>query len=95
MKKFFLKMRAKFTSAPIAIIFLDGVASRAKGQVSQKLLNEFTRVANEKNVETGLITVVSEGGVTALRFKGGFDASAKQRFRNIWFSQSERKMMRV
>ena len=88
MRGLFLKLRAKFSLAPIAILIMNGKAIRVKGRLSQKLLGEFTQIAQSKNVQEGLITVVSEGGTPSLRFKGSFDSSAKQRFRNVWFSQS-------
>jgi hypothetical protein len=94
-KRFLLRLRARLSRAPVVILFDSGRARRVKGNVSGKLLAEFTEVAGAKGVTDGLITVVDGPHGPALRFVGRFDTSARQRFRNVWFARPQRKLTRV
>lgn len=95
MKEPLLKLRARLSFAPVVILIEDGRARKIRGNISNGLLSEFTLVAAEKQIRSGLITVNKDGRGPFLSFSGPFDGIAKQRFRNVWFAQPERKMMKV
>ena len=95
MSNIWLKIKSILTMAPIVILIEDGKARRVRGNISNSLINDFTELAGANDIDQGLITILDDGGDQVLNFSGPFDGVAEQRFRNVWFAQSERRMMKV
>lgn len=91
----FLKIRAILSAAPVVILIRDGKAVLLKGNVSASVLAAFTGTAHTFAIKHALITVRRSGGSAVLRFSASVPDTARQRFRNIWFSFPERKMTGV
>jgi hypothetical protein len=90
-----LKLRAKFSTAPVVILIHDGKAVEIRGGVSASIMIAFSDVARAQAIDRAIITVRKSGGSVVLRFSGPVADAARQRFRNIWLSYPERKMVRL
>lgn len=88
----FLKVKASLSTAPVVIIIHDEKALLLRGRVSPSILASFTDIAKKFGISEAVISVRKSGGSTLLRFSGDVPDTARQRFRNIWFSFPERKM---
>jgi Protein of unknown function (DUF3634) len=90
-----LKLKAQFSTARVVILIRDGKAVGIKGTVSVSILTAFSDVARAHAIDQAMITVSKSGGSVVLRFSGPVTDAARQRFRNIWFSYPERRMVRL
>lgn len=95
MNRLLLRLKAKLSFAPIVILIEEGRTKKIRGAVSLSLLHEFSQVSKDKEIRNGLITIIKDRQGFVLNFSGSFDKATQQRFRNVWFSQPVRKMMKV
>lgn len=90
-----LKIKAGLSTASAVIVIRSGKAILLKGSVSASILTSFSDVARLYAIERATITVRKDRGALVLRFSGKVPGPAMQRFRNVWFSYPERKVMGV
>jgi hypothetical protein len=90
-----LKLKAKLSTAPVVILIHDGKAVGIRGGVPASILNAFSSVAGVYALDRAIIAVRRSGRSAGFSFSGTVPDAARQRFRNIWFSYPERKMLRA
>lgn len=95
MRFLLLKLKASLSTASAIILIQSGKAMILKGTVSSSILNSFSDIARLYAIDRATIAVRKEHGALVLRFSGKVPDSAMQRFRNVWFSYPERKVMGV
>ncbi len=92
MKSLWIRIQAALSKAPVAIIIENGKAKKIRGNVSNGLLAKFSEVARSEKVRSGLVTVIQIENEKRIQFSGISNDTTQQKFRNVWFSQPERKL---
>ncbi|MEJ2696805.1 MAG: DUF3634 family protein [Candidatus Sulfobium sp.] len=92
---FFIRLKAGLSAAAAVILIQDRKAVLLKGRAPASILAAFSDIAEAYAINSAVIAVRKSGRSTVLRFSGPVPDGARQRFRNVWFSSPERKIMGV
>jgi len=66
------------------ITIKNGIATLSQGEATNKLVTEFSSIAQEQNILRGAIYGVRSSKGIALDFSLSISDSDRQRFRNVW-----------
>jgi hypothetical protein len=81
----FLNKVFRFICPPVFTITIEnGIATLSQGEATNKLVTEFSSIAQEQGILPGSIYGVRSSKGITLDFSPSISDSDRQRFRNVW-----------
>jgi hypothetical protein len=80
----YLRIIFRYANPPVFIITIkNSIAILSKGKAPDKLVSEFSSIAQNQNILKGTIYGVKDNNIIVLEFSSSIPDSDRQRFRNI------------